>query len=59
MKIFLQKWELFRFLSNINLKTNECPTIHKIQSDDSLHMPDDSHYIHTHSIISSSMHDKF
>ena len=41
MKIFLQKWELFRFLSKIYLKTNECPTIHKIQSDDSLHMPDD------------------
>ena len=23
----------------------------KIRSDDSLHMPDDSHYIHTHSVI--------
>ena len=53
MKIFIQKWKLFRFfLSKIYLKTNECPTIHKVRSDDSLHMPDDSHYIHTHSIIS-------
>ena len=52
MKIFLQKLELFRFLSKIDVKTNKCPAIHKIWSDDSLHMPCDSHYIHTHGIMS-------
>ena len=53
MKMFQQKGELFRFfLFKIDLKTNECPTIHKIRSDDSLHIPDDSHYIHTYSIMS-------
>ena len=43
MKIFIQKWGLFRFVSKIDLKTNEYPTIHKFRSDDSLHMPDDIH----------------
>ena len=42
----------FVSLTKTDLKTNECPTIHKNRSDDSLHMPNDSHYIHTHSIIS-------
>ena len=46
------KMRTVSFYIKIDLKTNEYPTIHKIRSDDSLHMSDNSHYIHTHSIIS-------
>ena len=39
------------YLFQINPKTDMCPKIHRIQSDDSPHIPDDSHDLHQNSII--------
>ena len=50
MKILMQKWD-FVFFIPINPKTDMCPTIHRIQSDVSLHVPDDSHDLLQNSII--------
>ena len=44
--------EFSKEMQNTTTTNNNNIFIHKIRSDDSLHMPDDLHYIHTHSIIS-------
>ena len=53
MKMSMQKNEnYFVFLSfKINLETDMCPTIHRIQSDESFHIPYDSHDLHQTSAL--------